>query len=65
MKGREAYEATGVFLAEVGIAMATQRDLLPGVTQFNGGGFLTPATALGTVYLERLNNAGITFAVAD
>ncbi len=65
VKGPEGYSATAIFLAEAGIALATQRDSLPAVTHFNGGGFLTPATAFGAVLLNRANNAGVTFAVSE
>jgi short subunit dehydrogenase-like uncharacterized protein len=65
VQGPDAYDATAAFIAEAGIALAIQRDVIPGQTVFNGGGFLTPATAFGSILIDRLNKAGVSFAVSD
>jgi hypothetical protein len=48
-------------LSECGLALATQRSLLPAVVL--GGGFLTPATAFGAILLKRLNKANLRFEI--
>ena len=50
------YSGTAVMLGESALALALDGDLLPG-----GGGVLTPATALGTVLVDRLVAQGFTF----
>ena len=57
-KGDPSNKGTAIFLAESALSIALQRDELPGAnTRF---GFLTPATALGDVLIERLRSANIT-----
>jgi short subunit dehydrogenase-like uncharacterized protein len=55
--GDPGYAATAVMLGESGLALALDR--LP-----DRAGSLTPATALGTVLVERLRAAGHTYEVA-
>ena len=55
-KGDPGYQATAVMMGESALALALDRDRLPG-----RAGVLTPATALGTVLTERLRAAGMTF----
>ena len=54
--GDGGYADTAVMLAESGLCLALQRAALPGAAL--GGGFLTPATALGGVLAERLRASG-------
>ena len=51
-------------LLEAGLCLALQGDQLreAGLLQ---GGVLTPASALGSVLIERLRNAGLTWNVTD
>jgi short subunit dehydrogenase-like uncharacterized protein len=57
-KGDPGNRATVMFVCESAIALATQRDRLPGGT--DRAGLLTPATAFGDVLVERLRSAGVT-----
>ena len=57
--GDPGYTATAVMLGESGLALALDGDRLP-----DRAGSLTPATALGTVLVERLRAAGHTYEVA-
>jgi short subunit dehydrogenase-like uncharacterized protein len=60
--GRDGgYGDTAMMLSECGLAMATQRSHLPAVAL--GGGFLTPATAFGTILLNRLQKANMRFEI--
>lgn len=61
------YWGTSRMLVEIGVAMATQEEELERAGCLKGG-FLTPATAGGSVLVERLNSAGMRFeavAVAE
>jgi short subunit dehydrogenase-like uncharacterized protein len=57
-KGDPGNRATVKFVCESALALATQRDRLPGGA--GRAGFLTPATAFGNVLVERLRAAGVT-----
>ncbi|HEY6597826.1 MAG TPA: saccharopine dehydrogenase NADP-binding domain-containing protein, partial [Pseudomonadales bacterium] len=57
-KGDPGNRATVTFVCECAIALATQRDRLPGGA--DRAGLLTPATAFGDVLVERLRSAGVT-----
>jgi short subunit dehydrogenase-like uncharacterized protein len=48
-------------LCESALALALQRDELPGGRQY--GGLLTPASGLGDVLVQRLRLAGMTLQV--
>lgn len=54
--GDPGYEETAKMLAESAICLARQRETLP-----RKGGFLTPATSMGSALIERLQVAGIRF----
>ncbi|MDP9433451.1 MAG: saccharopine dehydrogenase NADP-binding domain-containing protein [Actinomycetota bacterium] len=56
--GDPGYAATSLMLAEGGLCLAFDRPRLPA-----RAGVLTPATAMGTVLVERLRAAGMTFDV--
>lgn len=56
-QGDPGYAATCVMLGEAGLALALQRDDLP-LPEGRQGGLLTPATALGMPYVERLRARG-------
>ena len=56
--GDPGNRATVKFLCESALALAMQRDQLPGGA--NRSGVLTPATAFGDVLVERLRAAGMT-----
>ena len=58
-RGDPGYAATAVMLGQSGLALALDGDRLP-----DRAGSLTPATALGTVLVERLQAAGHTYEVA-
>jgi short subunit dehydrogenase-like uncharacterized protein len=58
-QGDPGYAATAVMLSETALALAVDGDRLPG-----RAGSLTPATALGSVLVERLRTAGHTYEVA-
>ena len=58
-RGDPGYAATAVMLGQSGLALALDGDRLPA-----RAGSLTPATALGTVLVERLRAAGHTYEVA-
>jgi short subunit dehydrogenase-like uncharacterized protein len=59
-RGDPGYAATAVMLGESGLALALDGDRLP-----DRAGSLTPATALGTVLVERLRAAGHTYTVTS
>jgi short subunit dehydrogenase-like uncharacterized protein len=56
--GDPGNRATVKFVCESALALATQRDRLPGGS--GRAGFLTPATAFGDVLVQRLRAAGVT-----
>ncbi len=56
--GEPGYTATSAMLATCGLLLATNRAELPVSTLFGGGGFLTPATALGMPLLHALEARG-------
>ena len=58
-RGDPGYAATAVMLGQSGLALALDGDRLQ-----DRAGSLTPATALGTVLVERLQAAGHTYEVA-
>lgn len=53
-----AYKSTGRMLAEAGLTLALEQDKLENV-----GGHLTPASALGHTYLQRLIKTGCQFNI--
>jgi len=55
-KGDPGYQATCVMLGEAALCLVQDTDRLPGVA-----GVLTPAAAFGSVLVERLRRAGMTF----
>ncbi|WP_448609154.1 saccharopine dehydrogenase family protein [Geodermatophilus sp. URMC 60] len=57
-QGDPGYAATAVMMGETALRLAVDGDRLPG-----GAGSLTPATALGSVLVERLRAAGHTYDV--
>src|SRR4051812_45985389 len=57
-KGDPGYKATAVMMGESALCLALDGDRLPAA-----GGVLTPATAMGTVLIDRLRVAGMTFEV--
>lgn len=58
-KGDPGYRLASRMVAEAAVCMALKED-----QQWSkNGGVLTPASALGTPYVERLNNAGIIFSI--
>ena len=57
-QGDPGYAATAVMLGETALALALEGDRLP-----RRAGSLTPATALGSVLVERLRAAGHTYEV--
>ncbi|MBC8092351.1 MAG: enoyl-ACP reductase, partial [Pseudonocardia sp.] len=58
--GDPGYTATAVMLGESGLCLALDGDRLP-----DRAGSLTPATAMGSVLVERLVTAGHTYTVAS
>lgn len=62
-QGDPGYRITIMTLCEAGLAMAVDNASLPGGPSF--GGVLTPATALGEPYLERLRAQGLTLEVVS
>jgi short subunit dehydrogenase-like uncharacterized protein len=58
-RGDPGYAATAVMLGQSALALALDEARLP-----ERAGSLTPATALGTVLVERLRTAGHTYEVA-
>ncbi|GGG09896.1 enoyl reductase [Rhodococcoides trifolii] len=54
-KGDPGYAATAIMLGESALALALNRDELPGI----GGGVLTPATGIGDALVTRLRTAGV------
>lgn len=61
--GDPGYRVTVMMLCEAGLALALDIDELPGAP--SRGGVLTPATALGAPYLERMRAAGLTMRIVD
>ncbi len=59
--GDPGNRATVRFVCEAALALAGDIDALPGGA--TRGGVLTPATALGDVYAERLRRAGVTIDI--
>ncbi|MGY1680382.1 saccharopine dehydrogenase family protein [Geodermatophilus sp. SYSU D01176] len=59
-QGDPGYAATAVMLGETALGLAQDGDRLPA-----RAGSLTPATALGSVLVERLRAAGHTYEVAE
>ncbi|ADB74727.1 saccharopine dehydrogenase family protein [Geodermatophilus obscurus] len=59
-QGDPGYAATALMLGETALALALDGDRLPG-----RAGSLTPATALGSVLVDRLRAAGHTYEVAE
>ena len=55
-KGDPGYSATALLLGQSALCLALDADRLP-----QGGGVLTPATAMGDVLTERLRVRGVTF----
>jgi short subunit dehydrogenase-like uncharacterized protein len=55
-KGDPGYAATAVMMGESALCLALDRERLPA-----RAGVLTPATAMGTVLVDRLRAAGMTF----
>jgi short subunit dehydrogenase-like uncharacterized protein len=62
-RGDPGNRATLRMLCEAGLALAFDRDRLPGAP--DRGGVLTPATALGEALVPRLRAAGFEIEVAD
>jgi short subunit dehydrogenase-like uncharacterized protein len=62
-QGDPGNRATTKMLCEAALALALQRDELPGGRTF--GGLLTPASGLGEVLVERLRVAGMTLQTDD
>ncbi|MFT5685296.1 MAG: short subunit dehydrogenase-like uncharacterized protein [Myxococcota bacterium] len=60
-QGDSGNRVTTMLLSESAMAMALQRDALPGGA--GRGGVLTPATALGDVLIARLKDAGVAMGV--
>ena len=60
--GEAGYEETAKMVCEAGLSLALEFDACPGS---KGGGFLTPASAMGTVLADRLNAAGIVVEVIE
>ncbi len=58
--GHPGYKSTSRMLGEAALALADPDAGLP-----DGAGFLTPATALGLVVLERMGEAGLRFRAVD
>lgn len=61
-QGDPGYKSTAVMLSEAALTLALDQDKLPERAEGAGGtgGVLTPATALGNAYVERLRAAGFT-----
>jgi len=57
-QGDPGYKATALMLGESSLCLALDRERLP-----SSGGVLTPATAMGSVLIDRLKAAGMTFEV--
>jgi len=62
--GDPGYGETAKMLGECGLLLALERDKLPAV-QAGVSGVLTPATAYGTLLIDRLNAQGILFTVTQ
>lgn len=58
-QGDPGYAATSIMLGESALALALERDRCP-LPPGTNGGVLTPATALGSVLVERLRQHGFT-----
>ena len=54
--GEGGYEETAKMAVEAGLALACEGATCAGVV--GGGGFLTPAAAMGTTLINRLHRAG-------
>ena len=61
--GDPGYLETAKMLAEAGLTLVHHRNEVPGARR--GGGLLTPATAMGSVLRQRLDEAGIRFQILD
>ena len=59
-QGDPGYKATAVMLGESALALALDGDRLP-----DRAGSLTPASAMGTVLVDRLRAAGHTYEVRE
>lgn len=59
-QGDPGYRVTIMLLCEAGLTLALEEKLPGGPSR---GGVLTPATALGMPYLERLRAGGLTMEV--
>jgi short subunit dehydrogenase-like uncharacterized protein len=62
-RGDPGNRATVKMLCECALALALDRDILPGAPHL--GGILTPATAFGLVLSRRLEAAGMRFRIED
>lgn len=60
--GEAGYEETAKMVCEAALTLACDYETCPGHQRF-GGGFLTPASAMGNSLIKRLVNAGISFDV--
>ena len=60
VSGDPGYKATAVMLGESALALALDTDRLPAAA-----GVLTPATAMGTVLVDRLRAAGQSYEVGE
>jgi short subunit dehydrogenase-like uncharacterized protein len=60
--GEAGYEETAKMVCEAGLALALEFTACPASA---GGGFLTPASAMGAVLARRLNAAGIAVEVLE
>ena len=59
--GECGYEETSKMAIEAGLALIYESATCPGIVA--GGGFFTPAAAMGTTLINRLDRAGIRFEV--
>ncbi len=59
------YGATALMLAESAWCLATKHDELDAHEHTLNGGVLTPASAMGTILLEQLREAGMTFELTS
>lgn len=59
--GECGYEETSKMAVEAALALIYESAICPGIVA--GGGFFTPAAAMGTTLINRLDRAGITFRV--
>jgi short subunit dehydrogenase-like uncharacterized protein len=63
MSGDPGHRVTVAFLTEAALALASDREALPGGPQ--RGGVLTPATGLGMPLLERMQRVGLELEVKE